>query len=69
MQTGSWTLPASMSTGSSLPWLKINHSSPSIPEVKNKWSFVSTAPILLHGVDRDNFTHIWKKAIVGVFLE
>jgi hypothetical protein len=58
VQIGLWTLLASNEYGSSLPWLKISHSSPYSAEVKNKWRYVSTAPIRLHGIGRDNFTFI-----------
>ena len=41
----------------------IDHSPPSSAEVKNGWSYTSTPPICLHGMDRENFTlfspHVW----------
>lgn len=35
------------------------HSPPSSPEVKSKWSYTSTPPISLHGVDRENFAVLY----------
>ena len=37
---------------------EVNHSPPSIAEVKNKWGGTSASPICLHGVDRENFTFL-----------
>jgi hypothetical protein len=42
--------------GVRLPGYEGNHSPPSSAEVKNVWSYTSTPPICLQGVDRDNFT-------------
>jgi len=36
--------------------LPADHSPPSGVEVKNEWSYTSSTPIFLHGVDRANFT-------------
>jgi len=33
-----------------------DHSTQSGADIKNEWSYNSTPPICLHGVDRDNFT-------------
>ena len=33
-------------------WAQSNHSRPSIVKVKNEWSYTSTPPICLHGMDR-----------------
>jgi len=43
------------------PWVKrsrseVNHSPRSSAEVKDKWSYTSTPPICLHGLDREHFT-------------
>ena len=40
------------------PWVghEVDHLSPSSANVKNEWSYMSTASTCLHGVDRDNFT-------------
>jgi len=38
------------------PGCGADHSSPSRAEVKNDWSYTSTPPIRLNGVDRDKFT-------------
>ena len=38
------------------PECHVGHSRPCSVEVKNEWSYTSTSPICLHGVDRDNFT-------------
>jgi hypothetical protein len=57
VQNGSGAHPASypMGTVGSFPGVKrpgreADHSSPSSAEVKNAWSYTSTAPICLHGV-------------------
>ena len=58
IQTGSGTqpsLPTSVNQGS-FPGHEVHHSSPSGDKVKNEWSFTSTSPICLHGVQKDNFT-------------
>ena len=38
------------------PRRKSYHSPPPSAEVKNEWSYTSTPPIRLHGVERANFT-------------
>ena len=38
------------------PGREANHSPPSNTEVKNEWSCISTPPVYLNGVGRDNFT-------------
>ena len=35
---------------------EVDHSCPSGAKVKNEWSYTSTPPTCLHGVDIDNFT-------------
>jgi len=35
---------------------EVYHLRPSGAKVKNEWSYTSTPPICLHGVDRDDFT-------------
>jgi len=45
---------------------EVDPSPPSSDEVKKEWSYTSTPPIRLHGLDRDNFTFSvlhWKKQI------
>ena len=39
-------------------WLECedNHWPPSNAEVRNDWSYTSTPPVGLHGMDRENFT-------------
>jgi hypothetical protein len=37
---------------------KFDHSSPSIVEVKNEWSYTYSVPIRHRGVDKENFTFI-----------
>jgi hypothetical protein len=37
------------------PKREVDHSTPSGAEVKKEWSYTSTPPIHLHGVDRENF--------------
>jgi hypothetical protein len=58
VQTGSGAHPASCSIGTcgSFPGVKwqgreTDHSLPSSAEVKNAWSYTSTPPICLHGVE------------------
>jgi len=60
-----WGPPASHSLGTGvLSWeqrgwgVKVNHSPPSSTEVKNEWSYTSTPPICLHGMDREKFAFI-----------
>jgi hypothetical protein len=36
----------------------MNEQCRSSAEVKNEWSYTSTPPVCLHGVDRDNFNLI-----------
>jgi hypothetical protein len=38
------------------PEREVDHSNPSGAEVKKEWSYTSTPPIHLHGVDREKFT-------------
>ena len=37
------------------PGREVDHSTPSGVEVKKEWSYTSTPPIHLHGVDKENF--------------
>ena len=37
------------------PGRETDHLSPSVAEVKNYWSYTSTYPVCLHGVDKENF--------------
>jgi hypothetical protein len=41
-------------TGIKLPRREVNHSPPSITELKNAWSYTSAPPICFHGGNRDN---------------
>ena len=43
------------------PLREVNHSPPSSAEVKNKWSYTSTPPICIHGVDRENFNFVGRQ--------
>jgi hypothetical protein len=36
------------------PWREVNHTPPSSAEVKNEYSYTSTSPLWLYGVDREN---------------
>jgi hypothetical protein len=45
---------------------EVNHSSPSNDEVKQEWSYTSSPPIRLHGVDRENFTFVSITVVVVV---
>jgi len=40
--------------GLKLPGFETERSLPSTVAVKNVWSYTSTSPLSLHGVDRDN---------------
>jgi hypothetical protein len=39
------------------PRRQVNHSPPSIAEVKHEWSYTFTSPLSLCGVDVEIFTH------------
>ena len=52
VQTGSGVHPASYSNG------EVNHSPPTSAKVKNEWSYTSTSPIWVHGMDKENFSFI-----------
>jgi len=43
-------VPAELSLGVKRPGFEADHSPPYSAEVKNAWSYTSTAPIRLHGV-------------------
>ena len=43
-------------SGVKLPVCEVNHSPTTSAEVKNEWSYTSTLPIWLHGVDIENFS-------------
>ena len=58
----SCALPSHPFSGYRLPFPKVNqlvrdvdHSPPSIAEVKNEWNYSSNPPICLQGVDTDSF--------------
>jgi hypothetical protein len=36
----------------------VDHTPPSSMEVMNEWSYVSTLPVGLHGMNRDNFNFL-----------
>jgi hypothetical protein len=58
-QAGSWAHPARCSfPGVKQQGREVNHSPPSSAEVKNEWSYTSTLPTCLHGVDRENFNFV-----------
>ena len=38
------------------PGLEVNHSSPSGIDANNEWSYTSSPPVCLHGMDKDNVT-------------
>lgn len=35
---------------------EVHHSYPFTAEVKNQWSYISSRPVSLHGVERDSYT-------------
>jgi hypothetical protein len=39
---------------------EVDHSRLSSAEVKNEWSYVITLPACLHGVEREDFTFVWR---------
>ena len=43
-------------SGVELPGCEVNHPPSTSVEVKNEWSYTSTLPIWLHGVDMENFS-------------
>jgi hypothetical protein len=50
-----WSLPSILFfPGDKALWHDVDHSPLSSDEVKNDWSFTSTPPICLHGMDEDN---------------
>jgi hypothetical protein len=44
-----------LSWGVTLPGRYVDHSPPPSDEIKNEWSYTSTPPTFLHGIDRGNF--------------
>jgi hypothetical protein len=54
-----------MGTGVKQPKLEADYSTTSRAEVKNEWSYTSTHPMYLHGVDKDNFTFYQNDGNVG----
>ena len=40
------------------PERDVSHSFTSNAEFKNEWSYTSTPPVCLHGLDRDNFSFL-----------
>jgi len=42
-------------SGVKRPARDVDNSHPSSTEIKNEWSYASTSPICLHGLDIDNF--------------
>jgi hypothetical protein len=44
---------------------EVDHSSPSSAEVKNEYSYTSTLPVCLYGVERDKFTF---RVLTGILL-
>jgi hypothetical protein len=63
VQTGSGAHPASYSVGTDAlspcvkwPGREVDHIPTSSTDLKNEWSYTSTHPIRLHGVNRDSFT-------------
>jgi len=54
-------------SGVKLPGCEVNHSPSAIAEVKNEWSYTSTPPIWLHGVDMENFSsHAFPESSIEV---
>ena len=50
-------------SGVKWPGRKFNHSPPSSAEVKNECSYTSTVAICSHGVDKENFTFVYKAQV------
>ena len=50
------------------PRLEINHSLPSSAEVKNEWSYTSTPPTRLHGLDLDTLLFFIRQHFMYVFI-
>jgi hypothetical protein len=44
-------------TGVKRPGREVKHSSPSVADVKNEWSYTPAPPTWLDGVHRENFIH------------
>jgi hypothetical protein len=73
----SWVHPVSYSIvigvlfpGSKRPERGVNHSLSSNTKVKNEWSYTSTSPICINGVDKEisNFIHFISSWVVGVYF-
>ena len=61
IQTGSGAHPVSLSKCTGVSFnrgkaVEVNHSPTSCAQVKNEWSYSSTPPVCLHGIQRDTFT-------------
>jgi len=41
------------------PVFEVNFSPPSSAEIKNKWSYISSLSIRLHGIYKENFTFLY----------
>jgi len=65
-----WTPLTIQFNGTGVRWVgrDIDHSPSSSAEVKNEWSYTSTSPICLHGMDRENFNFYLKFITVAVFV-
>ena len=59
--SGTHAAPYSVGIGTSFrrgkqPMSETDHSPPSSVEVKNEWRYISTPPLCLHGICKDNIT-------------
>jgi hypothetical protein len=54
-QPPAWCVPKFFAGGITRTRRHVDHLPPSKTKVKNEWSYTSTPPICLQGVDRDNF--------------
>jgi len=63
--SGAHLASSSMSNGILWPRCEVDQSLPSSAKVKNEWSYTSTPPTCLHGMDRDNFTFMTEKDVEG----
>jgi hypothetical protein len=71
VQIASRAHPAPNLMGSGVPFLGAeqsgDHSLLSNAEVKNEWSYTTTHPMCLHGVDRDNFTFVTIEKVMWLY--